>query len=185
MDDLGLPDAQLGLYAWALVSDHVHGTSQLVFHPSLAGSERERLITLFEGACDTASGDFQLLAPMAGDLQPDQYRAAFDQVQRYIQAGDCYQINLTQRFRAPCHGDPWRAYQALRQACPTPFSGYQQLGDGSALLSFSPERFIRVSQGQVETRPIKGTRPRASDPIEDKRNAEELLHSPKDRSKTS
>ncbi|MBS5848839.1 aminodeoxychorismate synthase component I [Pseudomonas putida] len=182
VDDLGLPDAQLGLYAWALVSDHVHGTSQLVFHPSLAGSERERLITLFEGACGTASGDFQLLAPMAGDLQPDQYRAAFDQVQRYIQAGDCYQINLTQRFRAPCQGDPWRAYQALRQACPTPFSGYQQLADGSALLSFSPERFIRVSQGQVETRPIKGTRPRASDPIEDKRNAEQLLHSPKDRS---
>ncbi|MFP3526424.1 aminodeoxychorismate synthase component I, partial [Pantoea sp. SIMBA_072] len=89
--DLGLPDAQLGLYAWALVSDHLHSTSQLMFHPSLAGSERERLITLFEGACGAASGDFQLLAPMAGDLQPDQYRAAFDQVQRYIQAGDCYQ----------------------------------------------------------------------------------------------
>lgn len=123
VDDLGLPDAQLGLYAWALVSDHLHGTSQLVFHPSLADSERERLITLFEGDCSTASGNFQLLAPMAGDLQPEQYRAAFDQVQRYIQAGDCYQINLTQRFRAPCQGDPWRAYQALRQACPTPFSG--------------------------------------------------------------
>ncbi len=126
-----------------------------MFHPSLADSERERLITLFESASSTAIGDFQLRAPMAGDLQPEQYRAAFDQVQRYIQAGDCYQINLTQRFRAPCQGDPWRAYQALRQACPTPFSGYQQLADGSALLSFSPERFIRVSQGQVETRPIK------------------------------
>ncbi|MFJ4454458.1 aminodeoxychorismate synthase component I [Pseudomonas sp. NPDC089392] len=182
VDDLGLPDAQLGLYAWALVSDHLHGTSQLVFHPSLAGSERERLVSLFEGADNAEAGGFQLLAPMAGDLQPEQYRDAFDQVQRYIQAGDCYQINLTQRFRAPCQGDPWQAYQALRQACPTPFSGYQQLADGSALLSFSPERFIRVSQGQVETRPIKGTRPRASDPGEDARNAEELLHSPKDRS---
>ena len=182
VDDLGLPDAQLGLYAWALVSDHLHGTSQLVFHPSLASDERERLISLFEGSSCTETGDFQLLAPMAGDLQPEQYKAAFDQVQRYIQAGDCYQINLTQRFRAPCQGDPWRAYQALRKACPTPFSGYQQLADGSALLSFSPERFIRVSQGQVETRPIKGTRPRASDPGEDARNAEELLRSPKDRS---
>ncbi|WP_236184126.1 aminodeoxychorismate synthase component I [Pseudomonas juntendi] len=182
VDDLGLPDAQLGLYAWALVSDHQYGTSQLVFHPSLAQHERERLISLFAGSGHTPDGDFQLLAPMAGDLQPAQYQAAFDQVQRYIQAGDCYQINLTQRFRAPCKGDPWQAYKALRQACPTPFSGYQQLADGSALLSFSPERFIRVSQRQVETRPIKGTRPRASDPGEDRRNAEALLHSPKDRS---
>ncbi|WP_286915135.1 MULTISPECIES: aminodeoxychorismate synthase component I [unclassified Pseudomonas] len=182
IDDLGLPDAQLGLYAWAMVTDHLLGSSQLVFHPSLASAERERLIALFEAAESTAPGDFKLLAPMRGDLQPEQYRTAFDQVQHYIQAGDCYQINLTQRFRAPCQGDPWRAYQALRKACPTPFSGYQQLADGSALLSFSPERFIRVSQGQVETRPIKGTRPRSADPREDARNAEELRHSPKDRS---
>ena len=182
VDDLGLPDAQLGLYAWALVSDHQCGTSQLVFHPSLPQHERERLISFFAGSEHTPDGDFQLLAPMAGDLQPAQYQAAFDQVQRYIQAGDCYQINLTQRFRAPCKGDPWQAYKALRQACPTPFSGYQQLADGSALLSFSPERFIRVSQRQVETRPIKGTRPRAIDPGEDRRNAQALLHSPKDRS---
>ncbi|MGF6391956.1 aminodeoxychorismate synthase component I [Pseudomonas plecoglossicida] len=182
VDDLGLPDAQLGLYAWAMVTDHLLGSSQLVFHPSLAGTERERLIALFEPSESTAACDFKLLAPMQGDLQPDEYQAAFDRVQQYIQAGDCYQINLTQRFRAPCLGDPWRAYQALRKACPTPFSGYQQLADGSALLSFSPERFIRVSQGQVETRPIKGTRPRSADPAEDLRNAEELRHSPKDRS---
>lgn len=181
-DDLGLPDAQLGLYAWALVSDHRLRTSQLVFHPSLDARERERLVHLFEMPEACEPGDFQLLAPMRGDLQPEQYRAAFDKVQQYIQAGDCYQINLTQRFRAPCQGDPWRAYQALRKACPTPFSGYQQLADGSALLSFSPERFIQVSQGQVETRPIKGTRPRSSDPQEDARNAAELQESPKDRS---
>ncbi|TFF42080.1 aminodeoxychorismate synthase component I [Pseudomonas sp. RIT623] len=182
VDDLGLPDARLGLYAWALVSDHRLCSSQLVFHPCLPEGERQRLIALFEAASLGGSGDFHLLAPMTGDLRPEQYRAAFDQVQRYIQAGDCYQINLTQRFRAPCQGDPWRAYQALRAACPTPFSGYQQLDEGTALLSFSPERFIRVSQGEVETRPIKGTRPRAADPAEDARNAAELLASPKDRS---
>ncbi|QXI40177.1 aminodeoxychorismate synthase component I [Pseudomonas xantholysinigenes] len=182
IDDLGLPDARLGLYAWALVSDHRLCSSQLVFHPSLPEAEQQRLIALFEASSLGDSGDFHLLAPMTGDLHPEQYRAAFDQVQRYIQAGDCYQINLTQRFRAPCQGDPWRAYQVLRAACPTPFSGYQQLDEGTALLSFSPERFIRVSQGEVETRPIKGTRPRAADPIEDARNAADLLASPKDRS---
>jgi len=181
-DDLGLPDAQLGLYDWALITDHQLATSQLVFHPSLAAEQRERLVTLFKTPDSAANSSFQLLSAMTGDLTPEQYQAAFDRVQRYIQAGDCYQINLTQRFRAPCQGDPWWAYQALRKACPTPFSGYQQLADGSALLSFSPERFIRVSQGQVETRPIKGTRPRSADPVIDARNAEALRNSPKDRS---
>jgi para-aminobenzoate synthetase component 1 len=182
VDDLGLPDARLGLYAWALVSDHQLRTSQLVFHPSLADTERQRLVQLFEAETAAEPADFRLLAPMSGDLSATQYHAAFDQVQRYIQAGDCYQINLTQRFRAPCAGDPWRAYQALRAACPTPFSGFQQLDEDTALLSFSPERFIRVSQGEVETRPIKGTRPRADDPGEDARNAAELQASAKDRS---
>ncbi|UVL91172.1 aminodeoxychorismate synthase component I [Pseudomonas sichuanensis] len=182
IDDLGLLEAQLGLYAWALVSDHHARTSQLVFHPSLQAAERQRLVQLFEAPDQADSGEFKLLAPMAGDLSPGQYRSAFDKVQQYIQAGDCYQINLTQRFRAPCQGDPWHAYQALRAACPTPFSGYQQLDAGTALLSFSPERFVRVSQGDVETRPIKGTRPRNADPLADARNAAELLASPKDRS---
>ncbi|WP_248919464.1 aminodeoxychorismate synthase component I [Pseudomonas entomophila] len=182
LDDLALPDADLGLYAWALVTDHHLQRSQLVFHPSLETTERHRLVRLFTTLPHTEPGNFRLLAPMKGDLAPEQYRCAFDKVQQYIQAGDCYQINLTQRFRAPCQGDPWHAYQALRAACPTPFSGYQQLDAGTALLSFSPERFIRVSQGEVETRPIKGTRPRASNPIEDARNADELLNSAKDRS---
>ncbi|CAG8868803.1 Aminodeoxychorismate synthase component 1 [Pseudomonas fluorescens] len=181
-DDLGLADAQLGLYAWALASDHLMRTTQLVFHPSLDEAERQRLIALFEAPPAAQMTHFKLLSPMLGDLAAGEYQHAFDRVQHYIQAGDCYQINLTQRFRAPCQGDPWHAYQALRSACPTPFSGFQLLADGSALLSFSPERFIRVSQGQVETRPIKGTRPRAADPAEDARNAAELLDSRKDRS---
>lgn len=181
-DDLKLADAQLGLYAWAMITDHALHTSQLMFHPALPHAERLRLIDLFEQTASPSVETFRLLAPMQGDLAPEHYRAAFDQVQRYIQAGDCYQINLTQRFRAPCQGDAWHAYQALRAACPTPFSGFQQLTPNSALLSFSPERFVRVSQRQVETRPIKGTRPRAEDPAEDLRNARELQASKKDRS---
>lgn len=180
-DDLGLADASLGLYAWALISDHQLQTSQLLFHPALAATERARLVQLFERAPAHAAGTFTLASPMQGDLSADDYRQAFEQVQAYIHAGDCYQINLTQRFRAPCQGEPWLAYQALRAACPTPFSGFQALADGSTLLSFSPERFIRVSAGQVETRPIKGTRPRSADPTEDAANAAELLASAKDR----
>ncbi|RWU20965.1 aminodeoxychorismate synthase component I [Pseudomonas alkylphenolica] len=181
-NDLGMADASLGLYAWALISDHQLERSQLLFHPSLADAERQRLINLFEAPAPACTAQFSLLAPMRGDISADDYHQAFDRVQAYIHAGDCYQINLTQRFRAPCQGDPWQAYQAIRQVCPTPFSGFQVLDDGSALLSFSPERFIRASGGQVETRPIKGTRPRSADAAQDARNAAELLESSKDRS---
>lgn len=181
-DDLHLPDARFGLYAWALISDHQLGTSQLVFHPSLAPAQRERLIQCFGQPAVVQSSTFRLAAPMRPDLAIDEYRQAIERIQAYIQAGDCYQVNFTQRFRAACQGDPWVAYQALRRACPTPFSGFQSLPDGDAILSLSPERFVRVRQRQVETRPIKGTRPRSHEPCEDAANASELLASAKDRS---
>ena len=181
VDDLHLPDARLGLYAWALVSDHLALTSQLVFHPVLADSERQRLIALFSHATGDTPTTFKLQGTMAPDLSVDAYQQAILRIQDYIQAGDCYQVNFAQRFRAPCIGDPWAAYCALREACPTPFSGFQSLPDDGAVLSLSPERFVRISEGQVETRPIKGTRPRGLTPEEDAANAAELLASPKDR----
>ena len=180
-DDLHLPDAHLGLYGWALISDHQRETSQLVFHPTLEADERLRLLELFQQPADPRGAPFKLGAPMRPDLSPEQYRLAFERIQAYIAAGDCYQVNQTQRFRAPCHGDPWTAYRALREACPTPFSGYLSLEDGSAILSLSPERFIQVHDHQVETRPIKGTRLRDSDPERDAANGRELLASVKDR----
>ncbi|WP_025128753.1 aminodeoxychorismate synthase component I [Pseudomonas sp. PH1b] len=180
-DDLQLPDACLGLYAWALISDHQAGTSQLVFHPSLEDGERQRLIQLFSHPLATSTPAFKLTSAMLPDLAPDDYRQAFQRIQHYIQAGDCYQVNFAQRFRGRYQGDPWTAYCALRAACPTPFSGFQRLPDGGAVLSLSPERFVHLSQGRVETRPIKGTRPRGQDAAEDAANAAELLGSPKDR----
>ncbi len=181
VDDLHLPDARLGLYAWALISDHQAQTSQLVFHPTLADRERQRLIALFSRPFTASTASFTLQGPMAPDLTAEAYRQAIVRIQDYIHAGDCYQVNFAQRFRAPCAGDPWVAYCALRQACPTPFSGFQSLPDHGAVLSLSPERFVRVSERHVETRPIKGTRPRGLTPQEDAAHADELLASPKDR----
>ncbi|MGF6554761.1 para-aminobenzoate synthetase component 1 [Pseudomonas sp. S30_BP2TU TE3576] len=180
-DDLQLPDARFGLYGWALISDHHSLTSQLVFHPTLPDSERQRLTELFSQPAAEVGKPFKLLTPMTADLSADEYRQAIERIQQYIQAGDCYQVNFAQRFRAPCQGDSWAAYCALRTACPTPFSGFQSLPDGAAVLSLSPERFVKVSQGHVETRPIKGTRPRGLTPEQDAANAAELLASPKDR----
>ena len=119
--------------------------------------------------------------PMQPDISASQYEQALRKIHDYIQAGDCYQVNYTQRFSAQCEGDAWTAYCALRQACPTPFSGFMSLPDDNAILSLSPERFVRVSHDQVETRPIKGTRPRGKNSVEDEANAAELLASPKDR----
>ncbi|MCF5231111.1 MULTISPECIES: aminodeoxychorismate synthase component I [unclassified Pseudomonas] len=181
VDDLHLPDARFGLYAWALISDHQAQTSQLVFHPTLADSERLRLVNLFGQPAAESSDTFKLNGPMAPELTPEAYRQAIARIQDYIQAGDCYQVNFAQRFRAPCSGDPWVAYCALREACPTPFSGFQSLPDDGAVLSLSPERFVQISKRQVETRPIKGTRPRGLTPEEDAANAAELLASAKDR----
>ncbi|SFA73455.1 para-aminobenzoate synthetase component 1 [Pseudomonas simiae] len=181
VDDLHLPDARFGLYAWALISDHQARTSQLVFHPALAETERQRLITLFGRPVADNTATFKLNGPMAPDLTGEAYRQAIVRIQDYIQAGDCYQVNFAQRFRASCVGDPWVAYCALREACPTPFSGFQSLPDNGAVLSLSPERFVHVSERRVETRPIKGTRPRGLTPEEDAANAAELLASPKDR----
>lgn len=181
IDDLHLPSARLGLYPWALISDHHEHTSQLVFHPALDQAERQRLIALFEQPVAKRDASFELTASFAPDIDAEQYRQAIERIHAYIQAGDCYQVNFAQRFRAPYLGDPWAAYQALRVACPTPFAGYLALPEGDAVLSLSPERFVKVSQRQVETRPIKGTRPRGRDADEDVAFAQELLTSAKDR----
>jgi para-aminobenzoate synthetase component 1 len=179
-DDSGLPLARFGLYDWALITDHQRQTSQLLFHPTMADTERDRLIELFATTPVGESAPFRLLGRFHADLTVGAYRHGIERIQSYIQAGDCYQVNFTQRFRADCSGDPWTAYRALREACPTPYAGFLALDDG-AIASLSPERFLRLHQGHVETRPIKGTRPRGEDEHSDAEQAQALLASNKDR----
>jgi para-aminobenzoate synthetase component 1 len=108
------------------------------------------------------------------------YLAAVRRAIDYVHAGDCFQVNVAQRLLHPAALPPLELYGRLRARNPAPFAGYFDLGD-FALASASPERFVRVQGGEVETRPIKGTRPRGSTPEEDRRRAEELLRSEKDR----
>jgi len=176
------PLAQLGLYAWALITDHQRQQTCLLFHPHCPLAEQQRISALF--SADTQpkqAAPFRLLGRFAADMSRAQYQNAFASIQRYIQAGDCYQVNLTQGWSAPCEGEPWTAYQALRRACPTPFAGFIRLAEQAAILSLSPERFLRVRKRQVETRPIKGTKPRGQTPAEDAEQAAQLLASDKDR----
>lgn len=124
---------------------------------------------------------FTLRSAFAPDIEPADYQRAIARIHDYIRAGDCYQVNYAQRFQARYEGDPWIAYRALRDACPTPFSGYLNLDGDDAVLSLSPERFMRLQDGRIEARPIKGTRPRGATPTQDQALADELLASAKDR----
>ncbi|RPI62525.1 MAG: aminodeoxychorismate synthase component I, partial [Lysobacterales bacterium] len=90
------------------------------------------------------------------------------------------QVNLAQRFEAQAEGDAWHAYVRLRELNPAPFAAYLDLPDGK-IVSSSPERFLRLRDGHVETKPIKGTRPRSKDATRDRALAEELRTSAKDR----
>jgi para-aminobenzoate synthetase component 1 len=111
-------------------------------------------------------------------------RASYERVVRraieYIHAGDCFQVNLSQRLLAPLSEQPLELYGRLRALNPAPFSAYFDLGDFQ-ILSASPERFLRVSNGEVETRPIKGTRPRGQTLEEDAALVRDLTNNPKDR----
>jgi para-aminobenzoate synthetase component 1 len=100
-----------------------------------------------------------------------------------IRAGDIYQANITQRFHAPLPpgAEPFALYRKLRARSPAPFAAFLNCGDGLTLLSASPERFLACDPaGRVETRPIKGTRPRGKTPADDEANARELGASAKD-----
>ena len=181
-DDLQLPQASFGLYDWALITDHQEQRCQLVCHPRLPDARRDSLLQLLRSDAPSAPGSFALQAPFQADISQAGYAKAIGRIQDYIHSGDCYQVNFAQRFQAPYQGNPWPAFGLLRQACPTPFSAYLSLGGDNAIVSLSPERFLKVSQGRVETRPIKGTRPRGNTEQSDQTQAAELLNSRKDRS---
>ena len=178
-----MPEMTVGLYDWALVLDHHQQRAWLVAQGFDAGTQSrwEALLNLFSAADWPApSTHFSVTGPVVSNMDLPRYAAAFGRVQDYIYAGDCYQVNLAQRFSASAQGDAWAAYRCLRQISPAPFSAY--LNTPSAqVLSASPECFLRLQQGRVESKPIKGTRPRASDPNQDRANAEELCASLKDR----
>ncbi|HDY82927.1 MAG TPA: aminodeoxychorismate synthase component I [Halieaceae bacterium] len=175
------PPVQLCAYDWCVIQDHLLRRAVLVAQPGVGPGQRRDLLARL---CQRAVGgpaNFRLGGNFTSNFTTEQYRAAFDRIQAYIQAGDCYQVNLAQRFAAPCSGDPWHAYRELRAVAAAPFAAYLALGDNSALMSLSPERFISLHGHHVETSPIKGTRPRYSDPRTDELAAAELKTSDKDR----
>ncbi len=177
-----LPWMAVGVYDWAVVVDHVLHQCWLVSHgfdPATL-SQWDRLVDRFSRLSTPHPAVFEVTSDVSSNLDLAAYATAFRQVQRYIHDGDCYQVNLAQRFVADADGDGWSAYCHLRQISPAPFAAFLNL-PGAQILSASPERFLHVLDGRVETKPIKGTRPRGENPRQDLALAADLLASQKDR----
>lgn len=117
---------------------------------------------------------------MVSDFDRESYCQVVERAREYIAAGDIFQVNLSQRFSLPGKDRPWDVYRRLRKINPAPMAAYINCGQ-LHVVSASPERFLKVSGGMVETRPIKGTRPRGRNPLEDGILREELWNSEKDR----
>ncbi len=201
-DDFETPDLGVGLYDWVVAFDHVQGRTWLISTglPEMEPDRRRRrarqrldqvrrLLTAAPPPVASAPGSIitpAVLHPLPelpgvhSNFDRAGFLEAIGQGIDYVHAGDCFQVNLAQRLLHPATLPPLELYRRLRERNPAPFAGYLDTGD-FVIASASPERFVRVSGGHVETRPIKGTRPRGATPAEDAASATTLLASAKDR----
>lgn len=201
VDDFGLPVLSAGLYDSVIAWDHIQNRCWVIVQP-FANNPQIRLADWCErlrepapvGTAEREPADLNPLSigtpqnPMpagatasaiTSDFSRDQYLAAVARVIEYIRAGDIFQANLSQRLLSPAVASPLALYRRLRTVNPAPFAAYVAHGDWK-LLSASPERFLRISGDQVETRPIKGTRRRRANPEADLFTRDELRESDKD-----
>ncbi|AGB82878.1 aminodeoxychorismate synthase, component I [Serratia sp. FGI94] len=173
--ELALPDMAVGIYDWALIADHHRQRLTLLSYDDV--EQRWQWLRSHQRPAPAA---FRLTGPWQANMTRAQYGEKFQRIQQYLRSGDCYQINLAQRFSAPYQGDEWQAFLRLNDSNRAPFSAFLRLPH-NAVLSISPERFLWLERQQVQTRPIKGTLPRLADPQQDAAQAQRLAASPKDR----
>ncbi|MFO0927563.1 MAG: anthranilate synthase component I family protein [Gemmataceae bacterium] len=201
-DEFAVPDLAVGLYDWVVAFDHHSGRAWIISTglPEHDPSRRRRRAgTRLEAVRRRLTRPAPPLPALVGEpvtpaachplpehpevgssFTPAGFQAAIRRAIDYVHAGDCFQVNLAQRLLAPARLPPLAVYGQLRDRNPAPFAGYFDAG-AFAVASASPERFVRVAGGRVQTRPIKGTRPRGATPDADRAVAAELLASPKDR----
>lgn len=186
-DDLALPDLCLGFYDWVLAHDALTGESFLLStgwpegHPRYAQERAEWAMRRIQKARPEGTpptGPY--MEGLDSNFTHEAYIQAVRAVKAYLEAGDVYQVNLSQRFHGQLRGRPWDLYRALRQVNPAPFAAYFETPEVT-VLSASPEQFLRIEGRRVETRPIKGTRPRGQTLEADRALGRELLASEKDR----
>jgi para-aminobenzoate synthetase component 1 len=173
INDISVPDMAVGVFTWAIVIDHKTKTASAV------GLDAKARYAQLKASTQPDPTPFSLVGSWQSNMDKTSYIERFNKVKKYIYAGDCYQINLAQRFQATYQGCEWRAFQKLENSNKGPFSAFLRLED-SAIISVSPERFIRLDGDEMQTKPIKGTRPRGDTPTQDKDNAVALANAEKD-----
>ena len=197
VNDLELPDCHVGFYDSLVVFDHRLEKTWVVSTGLHADGSRdgERAQAQLDWWSGILHGDPAVAPMQAGELMARASNApaepvassftrldfieAVERAQRYIRAGDIYQVNLAQRLSVPAPCSAWDFFRRLNAVSPAPFSGYVDCGD-LQLASSSPELFLRLSGSHIQTRPIKGTRPRSADPTRDAQLTYELQTSAKE-----
>ncbi|MDB6020281.1 MAG: aminodeoxychorismate synthase subunit [Pedosphaera sp.] len=192
--DLELPDCHVGFYDSLVAFDHRLGKTWLISTGLSADGSRSELRAqqqrdLWAKHLEETTPTSQpstlnpqpstRSAPITSTLSRDAFISRVEQAQRYIRAGDIYQVNLAHRLAAPSIFSGWEFFQQLAAVSPAPFSAYLDCGEFQ-IASSSPELFLRLSGPHILTRPIKGTRPRSADPDRDAQLTYELQTSPKE-----
>jgi para-aminobenzoate synthetase component 1 len=192
INDLELPDCHVGFYDSLVAFDHRLGKTWIISTGLDADGSRtearavERLKFLRIALENSNTENVQRSTfnvqrssvPISSNLERAGFLAAVERAQRYIRAGDIYQVNLSQRLTAAC-GAGWELFEQLNAVSPAPFSAFLDCGDFQ-IASSSPEQFLRLSGSHIQTRPIKGTRPRDADPTRDAQLTYELQTSAKE-----
>ncbi len=177
------PDMAVGLYDWAVVVDHARQRSYFVRQgrDSRAGNGWQSALWRLSATSPVPLPPVAVSgALLEAGMTPAAYAAGFDRIKHYIREGDCYQVNLAQRFKAHVAHDAWTLYQRMRQDNPAPYGALLEYPFGQ-VLSSSPEQFLSLYKGRAQTRPIKGTRPRGDTAGQDLALRAQLLSSEKDR----
>ena len=196
VDDLQLPECYLAFYDAVAIFDHLEGRAYVAStgFPETGKNRQAKAHARLEEIKRTVAQAPRLEEDKASYLNQtvskhvnlrsnfthEGYLEAVQRARDYIIAGDIFQVNLSQRFEADMPLTPYELYGRLRKINPAPFASYLNF-DGVTVVSASPERFLRLCGDRVETRPIKGTRPRGKDPARDEALARELVNSFKDK----
>ena len=182
--DVDIPDLFLGFYDGILAVDHLENKKYLIAHGF--NEDADKIIKKLESKIEKKTGEtvsktYEKEPVFQSNMDKSSYLKSIQKVKDYIYSGDIYQINFTQRFQCELNKSPYTLYERLRSTNPAPFASYMNFGEGE-IVCCSPERFIQVRNGMIETRPIKGTITRGSTPEEDAENRKTLETSEKDRS---
>ncbi|MBF7096959.1 aminodeoxychorismate synthase component I [Alkalibacter mobilis] len=192
MEDVDICDMHFGFYDEVIVIDHLEKKTYAASYGIAAKDEevvngivkrvKECLQNLkLESESFSFDPEKRRKTNFTSNFTKEEYLVALDKIHEYIRQGDLYQTNLTQRFTADLKTTPEKLYRVLRKVNPAPFASYIPMDEG-AIVSSSPERFMKLTDNIAETRPIKGTIPRGADYNEDEANKKALFNSEKDRS---